>query len=158
LFFWHYDRAKRSVVLDLTTPADRTSFRVLAAGADVILDSTPRGFLEANDLALGSLRASDPALITVRLSPFGDSGPWADWKATAPVRRALGGARMTGGYGPRPDGVYDVPPIAPQMWHAYHIAGEQLAMMIVAALVQRQRTGRGQHLTEAVHEAVSKCT
>ena len=54
---------------------------------------------------------------------------------------------MNCGYDPKPDGVYDLPPIAPQMWQAFHIAGEQMAMMIVAALVQRQSTGRGQHLS-----------
>jgi crotonobetainyl-CoA:carnitine CoA-transferase CaiB-like acyl-CoA transferase len=158
LFFWHYDRAKRSVVLDLTRDTDRAAFRSLAAGVDVVLDSTPTGYLDAHDLGLAGLRAADPALITARVTPFGETGPWAGWRATDLVHLALGGVMMNCGYDPRPDGVYDVPPIAPQMWHAYHIAGEQLAMMIVAALVQRQATGRGQHLTEAVHEAVAKCT
>ena len=44
------------------------------------------------------------------------------------------------------------------MWHAYHIAGEQLAMAIIAALLFRWRTGQGQKLSCAIHEAVAKCT
>ena len=44
------------------------------------------------------------------------------------------------------------------MWHAYHIAGEQLAMAIIAALLFRWRTGKGQQLSCAIHEAVAKCT
>jgi crotonobetainyl-CoA:carnitine CoA-transferase CaiB-like acyl-CoA transferase len=158
LYFWHYNRAKRSVVLDLTADRDRAAFRELVAKADVLLDSTPRSWLPGNRVALDTLRAASPHLITARLSPFGDSGPWADWKGSDLVHLALGGPMMNCGYDPTPDGEYDVPPIAPQMWHAYHIAGEQLAMVIVAALVQRQRTGHGQHLSCAVHEAVSKCT
>ncbi len=158
LFFWHYNRAKRSIVLDLSVDADRATFRGLASAADVVLDSTPRDFLPANGLALDSLRAAAPALVTARMSPFGDTGPWADWKASDLVHLALGGVMMNCGYDPKPDGGYDLPPIAPQMWHAFHIAGEQMSMMIVAALVQRQTTGRGQHLTCAIHEAVSKCT
>src|SRR5213079_1296331 len=59
---------------------------------------------------------------------------------------------------PAPGGKYDLPPIAPQMWHAYHIAGEQLSMAIVAALLFRFRTGKGQYLSCAVHEAVAKST
>ena len=65
---------------------------------------------------------------------------------------------MNCGYDPAPDGKYDLPPIAPQMWHAYHIAGEQLTMAILAALLYRFRTGKGQHLSCAVHEAVAKST
>ena len=65
---------------------------------------------------------------------------------------------MNCGYDPAPDGKYDLPPIAPQMWHAYHIAGEQLTMAIVAALLYRWRTGQGQQLSCAIHEAVAKST
>ncbi len=46
----------------------------------------------------------------------------------------------------------------PQMWHAYHIAGEQLVMMTLAALVYRNQFGTGQLVSCAVHEAVSKNT
>src|SRR2546427_1824988 len=57
-----------------------------------------------------------------------------------------------------PGGHYDLPPIAPQMWHAFHIAGEQLAVTIIAALLFRWRTGQGQYLSCAIHEAVAKST
>jgi len=57
---------------------------------------------------------------------------------------------------PRPNLEYDTPPIAPQVWHAYHIAGEQMATGIIAALIHRHRSGQGQDVSVAVHEAVSK--
>ncbi len=63
---------------------------------------------------------------------------------------------MNCGYDPDPNLEYDTPPIAPQIWHAYHIAGEQLATGIIAALIHRHRTGQGQDVSVAVHEAVSK--
>ena len=65
---------------------------------------------------------------------------------------------MNCGYDPDPSLHYDLPPIAPQLWHAYHIAGEQLAVGAVAALLHRLRTGEGQDVSCAVHEAVSKNT
>ncbi len=65
---------------------------------------------------------------------------------------------MNCGYDPQPDGTYDLPPIAPQMWHAFHIAGEQLVTMILGALFHRERGGGGQLLTCAIHEAVAKNT
>lgn len=149
LYFWHYNRGKRSVVLDPGDPR----FVELVATADAVLESTPRGTIQLDDL-----RAADQRLVTARISPFGDTGPWADWKASDLVHLALGGPMMNCGYDPKPDGEYDLPPIAPQMWQSYHIVGEQMAMMIVAALFHRQRTGQGQHLSCAVHEAVAKCT
>ncbi len=158
LFFWHYNRGKQSVALDLDRDDDRERFRALVAGADVLIDTTPRGYLDTRELGLDGLRQANAALVTARISPFGDSGPWADWKASDLVHLALGGPMMNCGYDPFPDGTYDTPPIAPQMWHAYHIAGEQLAIMIVAALIHRQSTGLGQHLSCAVHQAVSTCT
>ena len=45
-------------------------------------------------------------------------------------------------------------PIAPQIWHAYHIAGEQMATGIIGALIHRERSGEGQDVSLAIHEAV----
>ncbi|MGE3916813.1 MAG: CoA transferase, partial [Hyphomicrobiaceae bacterium] len=99
-----------------------------------------------------------PSLIHARITPFGDTGPWSDFKGSDIVHLALGGVMMNCGYDPAPGGKYDLPPIAPQMWHAYHVAGEQTSMAIMAALVYRYRTGLGQQVSCAVHEAVAKCT
>jgi crotonobetainyl-CoA:carnitine CoA-transferase CaiB-like acyl-CoA transferase len=158
LFFWHYNRGKRSVVLDLTKEPDIARLRALLASADILLESTPKGTLDAVGLGADALRKQHPALIHARVTPFGDDGPWSDFKGSDLVHLALGGVMMNCGYDPAPDGKYDLPPIAPQMWHAYHVAGEQLSMAIMAALVFRYRTGLGQHVSCAVHEAVAKCT
>jgi crotonobetainyl-CoA:carnitine CoA-transferase CaiB-like acyl-CoA transferase len=158
LFFWQYNRGKRSIMLDLRQPEDRERFRTLVATADVVLESTPRGELEALGLGAEALRQSHPELIVARMSPFGDHGPWSEFKSSDLIHLALGGVVMNCGYDPAPDGTYDLPPVAPQMWHAYHVAGEQLAMSIIAALLYRWRSGQGQNLSCAIHEAVSKCT
>jgi crotonobetainyl-CoA:carnitine CoA-transferase CaiB-like acyl-CoA transferase len=158
LFFWQYNRGKRSVVIDLASADGPGRLLGLLSRADVLLESTPRGQLDGLGLGHDELRTRLPGLITARMSAFGDSGPWADFIGSDLVHLALGGPMMNSGYDPQPDGQYDLPPIAPQMWHAYHIAGEQLAMGIVAAVVYRRRSGEGQHLSCAVHEAVSKNT
>ncbi len=158
LFFWQYNRGKRSIVLDLDDSEDREQLSSLVATADVLLESTPKGQLDQLGLSAETLRQASPTLITARMSPFGDDGPWSDYKASDLIHLALGGVVMNCGYDPAPGGKYDLPPIAPQMWHAYHIAGEQLAMSIIAALMYRWRTGKGQQLSCAIHEAVAKCT
>jgi len=158
LFFWQYNRGKRSITLDLRRPEDQARFRSLVASADIFLESTPRGELDTYGLSAASLTAESPTLIIARVTPFGDEGPWADFKGSDLVHLALGGVMMNCGYDPAPGGQYDLPPIAPQMWHAFHIAGEQLALSIIAALLFRWRTGRGQRVSCAIHEAVAKST
>ncbi len=150
LHFWAYNRGKASVV-----PRSRDDVLALVASADVLLTSDGGAMLRGLGIGGADLPAD---IVTARMTPFGDDGPWKDYKASDLVHLALGGVMMNCGYDQRPDGVYDMPPIAPQLWHAYHIAGEQLASGIVAALLHRRRTGEGQDVSCAVHEAVSKNT
>lgn len=157
LFFWNYNRGKKSVVFDTSLPADRASILKLVDGADILLDSSAGEFVR--ELALGRpLTEQFPSLIVARLTAFGDSGPWKDFKGSDLIHLALGGVMMNCGYDADPFDRYDIEPIAPQVWHAYHIAGEQLATGIAAAILHRERTGEGQDLSCAVHEAVSKNT
>ena len=157
LFFWNYNRGKQSVVLDLREEPARDAvvapvgWRRRAAGL-VVRRAEPG----ARAGPRRALNARFPALVTARMTPFGDDGPWAQFKGSDLIHLALGGVMMNCGYDPDPKLEYDTPPIAPQIWHAYHIAGEQLATGIIAALIHRHRTGEGQDVSIAVHEAVSK--
>jgi crotonobetainyl-CoA:carnitine CoA-transferase CaiB-like acyl-CoA transferase len=154
LHFWAYNRGKRSLTMDFKQETNAVTLRQLIQSCDVLIDSTPRGFLAG--LAIDT--SEFPSLIHARLTPFGDDGPWADFKTSDLVSLALGGVTMNCGYDPEPDGTYDLPPIAPQVWHSFHIAGEQLAIGITAALIRRQQTDKGQHVAVSIHEAVSKNT
>ncbi|MFO1024986.1 MAG: CoA transferase [Acetobacteraceae bacterium] len=158
LHFWHYNFGKRGIVLDLEAEDDRQRFLRLAETADVVLDTRSRTYLNERGLGYDALRARNPGLIYARISPFGDDGPWADYQASDLVHLALGGVMMNCGYDPNPEGHYETPPIAPQAWQSYQIAGEVTAVQIIAALVYRLQTGRGQHLSTSVHDAVSKNT
>jgi crotonobetainyl-CoA:carnitine CoA-transferase CaiB-like acyl-CoA transferase len=158
LFFWQYNRGKRSVVIDLDDAAGRSRLKELLAESDILLESTPHGYMESIGLSQADLRRWFPSLIAARVSPFGDAGPWAGYKGSDLVHLALGGVTSNCGYDPQPSGYYDLPPVAPQMWHAYHITCEQVVMAVLAALLYREQTGSGQYLSCAVHEAVSKNT
>ncbi|HYM71918.1 MAG TPA: CoA transferase [Stellaceae bacterium] len=156
LFFWNYNRNKKSVVFDLQADAGREHLLRLLGGADILLDASCGALNEALTLDRAALNARFPALVTARMTPFGDDGPWRDLKSSDLIHLALGGIMMNCGYDPDPSLEYDTPPIAPQIWHAYHIAGEQLATGIIAALIHRERSGEGQDVSVAIHEAVSK--
>ncbi|PRZ42817.1 crotonobetainyl-CoA:carnitine CoA-transferase CaiB-like acyl-CoA transferase [Antricoccus suffuscus] len=153
LYFWHYNVAKRSVTLDLDSPEGQREFEVLAQHADVLIDSRPGSYLADRGLGYEALSGANPGLIYLRITPFGEDGPWADFQGSDLVHLALGGMAMNSGYDPEPDGHYDTPPIAPQMWQAYHVAGEQGVIAVMAALLYRGARGQGQYLSCAVHQA-----
>ena len=155
LHFWHYNFGKQSLALDVATPAGAERLKELAAGADVLLESHPPGYLASLGLGYDTLSAINPRLVMASITPFGQTGPWKDWKGADIVHLALGGVMMVTGYDPTPEGFYDTPPIAPQMWHANHIVGSQTLDAILGALLYRERTGRGQHIDASIHRAVS---
>ncbi len=158
LHFWHYNFGKRGVTLDIAAPQGQEVLKALVPRFDVLLETYPPGYLAGLGLGFDDLKALNPGLIMASITPFGQSGPWRDWKASDLVHLALGGVMMNCGYDPMPNGEYETPPIAPQMWHASHIIGNYTYMSIVAALLYREQTGSGQHLDASIHQAVSTCT
>ncbi|MYB23084.1 MAG: CoA transferase [Chloroflexi bacterium] len=158
LFWWHYSIGKRSLTLDLASEDGRSNLLQLMATADLFLDARPKSDIDERGSDEDAIREANPEIVIARMSPFGDSGPWADFRGSDLVHLALGGPMMNCGYDPQPDGTYDTPPIAPQMWQAYHIAGELTVMNAIGALIDRGRSGRAQTLHTAVHDAVAKNT
>lgn len=158
LHFWHYNLGKRSIVVDLDSTDGRVELARLLEAVDVVLDSRPRDFLADRGFDFARMSRANPGLIYSRISPFGDTGPWADYQGSDLIHLALGGVMMNCGYDPDPTGAYDTPPIAPQMWQAYQIAGELAAMSVIAALISRRNSGKGQVLSTSVHQAVSQNT
>src|SRR5687768_13744102 len=76
LTFWGWNRGKRSVVLDLDTAEGHATLADLCAGADAVIECG------AVPVDLAALRAANPALVTASITPFGATGPKADWPAT----------------------------------------------------------------------------
>lgn len=158
LYFWHYNIGKRSVVLDLDAPDDQAALRRLLETADIVIDSRSRTYFADRGLDYDAVKKANPGLIWARITPFGDTGPWADFEASDLIQLALGGVMDNCGYDPEPDGTYDTPPIAPQMWQSYQIAGELAVISILGALSYRLDTGVGQKIDTSVHEAVATNT
>jgi len=130
--FDHYNTAKLSVELDLTTEIGLQHCRGILAEADVLLDGLAVGELAAyglDDDVLGSLR---PGLIVVAITPFGATGPWANRLGSDVVSLAAAGVTAGTGY----DSVDGSPalPITPTGGHAAHFGGVMAATYAVAAL------------------------
>ena len=81
LYFWSYARNKRSIVLDVTSEEDHTELLRLVAGADFFLESEAPGHLAQYGLGYADLAATNPGLVYVSITPFGQNGPKASWAA-----------------------------------------------------------------------------
>ena len=158
LYFWHYNFGKRGITLDLDSPEQRQQFRELVSRSDILLETMPKGYMSRLGLDYDSLREHNPSLVYCRITPFGDDGPWSDYKTSDLVHLALGGVMMNNGYDADPTGFYETPPIAPQTWQAYHIGGEMAAIATLGALLYRKSGGTGQMLSTAIHQAVAQQT
>ncbi len=152
LFFWSYNRGKRSVVLDLDSEEGRRQLHTLAAGADVLIESFGPGGLQALGLAPQDVATLNPALITASISPFGGDGPKAGWKATDLTVVAAGGQMSL-------TGDDDRAPVRIGIGQAFHHAAADAAGAVLVALYERQHhSGIGQHLDLSAQQSISQAT
>src|SRR3954462_12727094 len=91
LFFWNYNRNKKSVVLDLREKPGQERLLKLLEGADVLLDSSCGAVCAALGLDRAALEKRFPKLVIARMTPFGDDGPWKDFQGSDLIHLALGG-------------------------------------------------------------------
>lgn len=126
-------RGKRSVTIDLRTPAGRDLVLDLAARSDVVLEGFRPGTLERLGLGPRELAAANPDVILVRLSGFGQDGPYRDRAGFGSVAEAMGGLRFLTGYP-------DLPPVRVGISLGDSVAGLYAALGAVLALLGRQRS------------------
>ena len=156
LSFWHYNTSKRGITLDLETEDGRGLFRRLAATADVILETYAPGYQSSLGLGYEELRELNPRLIMCSLTPFGQTGPWRDYKTSDLLHLAAGGQMACCGYDE--EDVPGAPPIAPVGGQAWHTGCHYAYMAITAALLYRARTGRGQYIDASIHDSCAITT
>ena len=147
LRFQAYNRGKRSVVIDLDERRDRDDFLSLVAGADFVFENAEPGAMDARGLGFAALSAVRPDLVYVAISPFGQTGPYAQHLATDLTLAAMGGAMALNG---EPDR-RPVRITVPQTWH--HAAVES-ALGALVAHERRLLTGEAQFVDVSVQAAV----
>jgi crotonobetainyl-CoA:carnitine CoA-transferase CaiB-like acyl-CoA transferase len=150
LFFWHYNTSKRSVTLDLSAAGDRERFARLAETADVIIETEAPGVLDSMGIGYAALAARNPQLTLVSITPFGQTGPYRDYRASDLVAQALGGMVYVNGFP-------DAAPLQGLGLQAYHSASTYAAIGALLALFARERIGRGQWVDVSLQECVAAC-
>jgi len=137
-FMWKvYGRGKRAVVLDLKSDSGLAAMHRLVEGADVLVENLRPGGLERLGLAPEDLLRANPGLVVLRVTGFGQTGPYAGRPGFATLAEAMGGFASING---EPDGAPLLPPIA----LTDEIAAIVGAFATLAALRHRDRTGEGQ--------------
>lgn len=140
-----YNRGKRSVVLDLHDATGQEQLRRLAAGADVLIESGEPGAMVGLGLGPEQLLELNPGLVYVSVSPFGQDGPKAHWAVTdLMVMAASGGLALSGDA--------DRPPVRVSVPQGYHFGAVGAAGATLLALLERNRSGRGQHVDVAAQQ------
>jgi crotonobetainyl-CoA:carnitine CoA-transferase CaiB-like acyl-CoA transferase len=148
LLFRTLGRGKRSITVDLRHPEGRSLVLRLVEHCDVVLENFRPGTLERLGLAPDDLREVRPDVVLVRISGYGQTGPYRDHPGFASVAEAVGGIRAL-------TGDPDRPPVRSGVSLGDTLAGLYATVGALLALLQRERGGRGPETVDvALYEAV----
>ena len=149
LFWWSYAANKRSITLNLHAPDGLALLKRLLPTADFLVESGAPGELAALGLGYADLAEINPALIVVSITPFGQTGPYANYQAPDLVGIGMAGLMYV-------TGDPDRAPVRVGFPHFYlHGAGAGAAGAMLAH-AHRTRTGAGQHVDVSCQDAVAR--
>jgi formyl-CoA transferase len=146
LYFTMLNHNKRSVTLDAKTPRGKQVLESLIKHCDVLVENFAPGAMERMGLGWPQVQKLNPRMIVASVKGFGP-GRYEDCKVYENVAQCAGGAASTTGFG-------DGPPVVSGAQIGDSGTGVHLALGIVTALYQRNRTGRGQKVLAPMQDAV----
>ncbi|WP_370614869.1 CaiB/BaiF CoA transferase family protein [Mumia sp. Pv 4-285] len=144
-------RNKRSVTLNLREEAGQEIFLRLVEHADVVVENFRPGTLERWNLGYERLKERNPGIVLVRVSGYGQTGPYSERAGYGSIGEAMGGLRYI-------TGEPDRPPSRTGLSIGDSLAATHATVGTLAALLHRERTGEGQVVDSAIYEAVLAMT
>ena len=151
LFWAAYARSKRGITVNLDTTEGRDLLLRLIGSADILIESYEPGYLAERDLGFRALAATNPRLVGVSITPFGQDGPKAHWPATDLTVTAASNYLLA-------SGDKDRAPLRIPFPQSFLHAGAEAACGCLVALRERRRSGSGQHVDVSAQEAMTNCT
>jgi crotonobetainyl-CoA:carnitine CoA-transferase CaiB-like acyl-CoA transferase len=149
LFWWSYAANKRAITLNLASHDGRALLQRLLLSAHFLIESFPPGYMDGLGLGYTALAALNPALIVVSITPFGQDGPYAHYRAADLNGMGMAGFMYVTGDPDRPPARVGVP-------HFYLHGAAAGATGAMIAHAQRVRSGQGQHVDVSCQEAVAR--
>lgn len=148
-YFWKLvNRNKRTISLDLKTPQSEQTLWALLADANVLIENMRPGKLEALGFSPDELLRRNPGIVILRVSGFGQDGPYAQHPGFATIAEALSGLASLLG---EPDG----PPLLPPIAVTDEVTALVGAFATLAALRHAEKTGEGQVVDVSLLESMS---
>ncbi len=149
LFWFAFNNNKRGITLNLEASDGQEIFKRLVKTADFVIESFPPGHMDRLGLGYTALSEINPRIILTSITPFGQNGPYRDYKASDIVLMAMGGyIYLTGDR--------DRPPVRISFPQAYLHAGAHAAEGTMIAHYYREITGEGQWVDVSAQESVSE--
>jgi crotonobetainyl-CoA:carnitine CoA-transferase CaiB-like acyl-CoA transferase len=142
---------KRGISLNIETEEGQDIFRKLVSTADIVIESFPPGYLDRYDLGYDGLKKVNPKIILTSITPFGQNGPYRDYKTSDLVSMSMGGITWL-------IGDPDRPPVTVGAPQAFLFAGQYASIGSLLALHHREMGGRGQHVDISIQQSVLPVT
>jgi len=149
-YFACHNYNKRGISLDIQSPQGQAQLFKLLDSADIYLHSAKPSATQGTALAPDSLAQQFPHLIVASITAFGQTGPYADYEPTPEVIFSLSGWLSSSGLATKP-------PLLMPGAQPYDFAGIVGCFAVLCALIQRHRTGCGQHLDVSALESLAQC-
>ncbi|MDP6512043.1 MAG: CoA transferase, partial [SAR202 cluster bacterium] len=148
LYWWHFNTSKRGITLDFEQPEGHELFKRLVQWADIGIETFTPGYLDDLSLGFEALHALNPAFILTSITPFGQTGPYSQFKGPDIVGQAMGGMIQVVGFPDRPPYL-----IGTEM--GYWSASVFAANATMLAITSRDFTGEGQHIDTSMQRAMT---
>jgi crotonobetainyl-CoA:carnitine CoA-transferase CaiB-like acyl-CoA transferase len=147
--FWALEaRGRRSITLNLREPRGQQLALELIARSDIVIENFRPGTLDRWNLGFERMQAVNPGVILVRVSAYGQTGPYASRPGFGRIAQAFGGLTYLAGHPDRP-------PVNPgSATLADYAAGLFSTTAALAALDHRRRTGQGQQIDVSLYESI----
>ena len=140
---------KRGITLDLTCSDGKEILRLLSKKANIIVESSAPGHLDSLGLGYDSLSKDNLGLIYTAITPFGQNGPYRNFKASDIICWAMGGLMYLGGFPDRP-------PVQGYKYMAFKTGSLHAAVATLMALYYREMSGEGQFIDVSIQECVAQ--
>jgi benzylsuccinate CoA-transferase BbsE subunit len=147
LFFDYHNTNKLGITLNLEHPIGRDLFLRLIKRMDIVIETFAPGYLKDLQLDFEVLKMTNPKLILVSVTGFGQNGPRSQYKSCDLVASAFGGQMYV-------SGSPSTPPLKPFGEQSYYAASLFAAIAILLAIRKRDRCGKGEHIDISLQEAV----
>ena len=147
LLWFFTNTSKRGITLNIEAADGQAIFKRLVGAADFVIESFDPGYMGSLGLDYPELEKVNPGIIMTSITPFGQTGPYAHYKATDIVIWGMGGMMYLCGDADRPPTRVSVP-------QAYYQGGIQGAVGSMVAFYYRQTSGEGQHVDVSIQDAI----